>query len=468
MKRRALFYLLFGVLLIGALGIGLLLPRVLAEGEKRAVTNGLTVIPAAVLPRTYTLGAASLDTALDLLYLGKKNDASALRADYLAPEFKEYDSRPRLVQELEALCDEGFILDGNIPYPQQPVEYAACYAKSKYTRADYNTFSLKSEQGYIDITTEAFDGAILSVSQQYAPSLHQKANASQQADAFAAYLGLQAPSPLSERMEGYYSVEEFLCAKEELVISVRMGEYQMDVFVYPYRYYPVSWTEGTYTSRNGINAIVTEEPAGEGKLPRMRREGFVCPTFTFYSEDGVAFLPPDLSFTTAEGQKYTISVQKKAEESMRMLYDMFGYLPESCAVVVTPYGFYFSHTPYALFGTLPEDSDVFYSGDFDPKTGEFSGFTLIYGFGFPPDENDLAKPAGLKSMTYEEVALYYYNNSSYGDRSPIVDTELVTWANNDVTVKLFLADDRFYEVWFNENTLLPTKMWGIYDKGYSH
>ncbi len=467
MKRRALFYLLFGVLLVGTLGIGLLLPRVLVEGEKRAVTKDVTVIPAASLPKTYTLGAAPLNTALDLLYLGERNDASALRTDYLAPSFKEYDSRPGMIQELEELRGEGFLLDENMD-PQQPIEFAVCYAKNTNIRADYNRFSLRSGQGYIDITSEAFEGTILSVSQRYAPSLRQKASVRQLADAFAKYLGLQTPSPLSAREDGYHSVKEFLCVKEELVIAVRLSEYQIDVSVYPYRHYPASWMQGTYASQDGTNSTMTEEPAGEGKLPKMRREGFVCPTFAFYSEDGVAFSPADLSFTNAKGQKVAISAQKMAEDSMRILYDMFGYLPESCAVVVTKFGFYFSHTPFALYGTLPEDSDLFFSGDFDPYTGEITGFMLIYGFGFPPNANDLAKPKGLETITYEEIALYYYENSSYGDRSPIVRTELSIESSSDVTVKLFLADDRFYEADINKISRIPTRMWGIYDKGYSH
>lgn len=467
MNRKALSYLLFGLLLIGALGVGLLLPQALVESEERAVFDNITVIPAAVLPRTYTLGAASLHTALDLLFLGEKNDPAALRTDYLAPTFEEYDNRTRLVQELAALRKEGFPLDKELAYPQ-PLEYAVCYMENANIRADYNKFSLKSGQGYIDITAEAFNGTILGVSQRYAPSLSQKASARQLADAFAAYLGLQTPAPLSAREEGYHSVKEFLCAKEELVIAVRMGEYQMDVSAYPYRYYPVNWIDGTYASRDGTDAAMKEEPAGEGKLPKMRRDGFVCPAFTFYSEDGVAFSPADLSFAAANGQNIAVSAQKMAEDYMRILYDMFGYLPESCAVIVTKFGFYFSHTPFALYATLPEDSDLFFSGDFDPNTGELAGFMLIYGFGFPPDEHDLAKPEGLEAMTYEEIALYYYENSSYGDRSPIARTELVTWSDNDITVRLFLADERFYEVDFIPGTHIPNRMWGVYEKGYMH
>ncbi len=468
MKRKVLFYLLFGVFLTGALGVGLLLPRVLVEGKKRAVTDTVTVIPALALPRTYTLGAASLHTALDLLYLGEKEDASVLRADYLAPKFKEDDTRPRLVQELQALGSEGFLLDGDAVCLENPYEFAAQYAKNENVRADYSRFLLASQNGYVYVTAEAFDGTILGVSQRYAPSQHQKGSARQLADAFAKYLGLQTPAPLSAREEGYYSVKEYLCEKEELVIAVRMGEYQMDVSAYPYRYYPVNWIEEAHSSVDGTQAPMTEEPVGEAKLPRIRREGFVCPEFTFYSEDGVPFSPADRSYVTGEGESVTVSVQEKAEESIRILYDMFGYVPASCAVMVTDYGFYFSHTRFALYSTLPEDSDIFFETDINIKTGEIKGIQLNYDKGYPPNGNEIAQPEAIGMMSLEEAALYYYENSSFGDRSPIVRTGIEIWNEREPVVKLFLADGRFYEVNFEGELPIPTRMWGIYEKGYTH
>lgn len=466
MRRSVLSYLLFGVFLLCALGAALVLPRLLLEGEQRAVMDDVTVIPAQTLPKTYTLGEDFLYTALELLYLGEREDASVLRTDYLALTFEELDNRSRLTREIGLLRKEGFVLNEDTAYPAQPLEYAACFAENEEIRADFNKYALRAEQGYIDITVDAMNGIILAILQGYAPSPAQQENAQGLAEAFAKYLGLQPPTLLSEREESYYSVKEYLCAKEELVISVRMGQYQLDVSAYPYRHYPASWAQGTYSATDGTTSHMTAEPAGEGKLPNMRREGFVCPEFAFYAENGKPFSPPDLMFLADSGGRTSISAQKLAEDSMRLLYDMFGYLPDSCAVSVTPYGFYFSHAPAAVNTKLPEDSDMFFDTDFDADTGEICGFMLTYEYGFPPKDRELAKPEAIGSMTYEEIARYYYENSSYGDRSPIARTALTVWANDDKVVRLFLADGRSYEAYFDKGRRVPHRMWGTYEKGY--
>lgn len=160
--------------------------------------------------------------------------------------------------------------------------------------------------------------------------------------------------------------------------------------------------------------------------------------------------------------------REAANIALRALYDMTGYQVDSCYAQTT--GFDFSRVDLK-FSHVDSDKmyDYFCEIAVDAQTGRIISIFINYYEDprrHPFKTEDFVKPESFSSMNYGQIAQYYYENSSYGDRRPIVRFERSML--NGITVNLYLDTGEFYAVDFNQENGLPYSFFGPYPEGSTH
>ncbi|MEN6471442.1 MAG: VCBS repeat-containing protein [Clostridiaceae bacterium] len=173
---------------------------------------------------------------------------------------------------------------------------------------------------------------------------------------------------------------------------------------------------------------------------------------------------PDKRYYDWETGKFTPTAYETAQTALRVLYDMTGVSVGRCYVSgtwrtldVSLKGSY--KTVFLSFGygqtpdgTLLYIMNLCYKGNRYPNS--------------PIDPAVMVKPEGYEGMSKGELARWYYENSSYGDRRPIVSAEESGAAQG--YVNLVLSSGEFYEIGFDEECGLPSSFYGPYPEGFTH
>ena len=84
--------------------------------------------------------------------------------------------------------------------------------------------------------------------------------------------------------------------------------------------------------------------------------------------------------------------------------------------------------------------------------------------GSPIEAALIATPENLSGVSDEEIAKWYYENSTFGDRRRVVSIE------PDLAgfIRLYLENGDFYEAILSEDTRVIQSLYGPYKKGYEH
>ncbi len=156
-----------------------------------------------------------------------------------------------------------------------------------------------------------------------------------------------------------------------------------------------------------------------------------------------------------------------AQSALQQLYDMTGYQVKEC------YMFFDDN-----YENADDDNTFYFSMDKDDfNSGTFLYYTLTDsslwnlhisykndGTNSPIDATEIAVPDNMSSMSDEEIAKWYYENSTFGDRRAVVRTE----ANQNGFIRLYLEDGDFYEVTLNASNRVIQGIIGPYEAGFEH
>lgn len=155
---------------------------------------------------------------------------------YLA-EPNKTGAEERISSEFSELIEWGFVISPDF-IMESTSEFALKNKADGSLRADFNAYILKMESEYCYVTCDAETGTILTISQRSAPTDMQKMMYERNARSFAKYLDLGDITLLKEDNK-LYAIEYYYFASDyNMVVFVSMGEYLMDVRVYPYSLYP--------------------------------------------------------------------------------------------------------------------------------------------------------------------------------------------------------------------------------------
>lgn len=204
---------------------------------------------------------------------------------------------------------------------------------------------------------------------------------------------------------------------------------------------------------------------------RAHRPGFRVPEVDY----SVCDFDVDIPILDPESGVVLLTFRERAQIALRGLYDMLGYLPERCGAWGTQHDYssiFFGHTAHNA-----RYNRNFYCATIDAVTGDALYIDMLYNgsydgrdidYGIPTDV--LVKPPGMRRMSPQEIALWYYEHSSYGTREPILRVEQSPFAFGDTSCmfNLVLEDNRFYEVGFSAASPFPISFYGPYPEGFTH
>jgi hypothetical protein len=249
---------------------------------------------------------------------------------------------------------------------------------------------------------------------------------------------------------------------------LRIEERLMDSRETAIRYIDASFTgEGWWIEDAGM--LSGEQPQDENKtiyeeIPTVHREGFKEAelTFVFDSQNPESDKrDPDEPYYYDSEEKYLMpTLRESAQYALQQLFDMTGYQVEECYVLSTGSTLYFSMDDKAFnFGS-------FYYYAIIPGLNPWNLFISYKndGANSPIDTTDIVVPKNLSGMSDEQIAQWYYENSTFGDRRKVVSTGL------DIigAVRLYLENGDFYEVTLNKSDRVIQRITGPYEKGFEH
>ncbi|HWS29592.1 MAG TPA: M56 family metallopeptidase [Clostridia bacterium] len=197
------------------------------------------------------------------------------------------------------------------------------------------------------------------------------------------------------------------------------------------------------------------------EINAVHRAGYTEAKLTFLGSNTLDAQKPDKRYYEWDFGRFSPTANETAQTALRVLYDMTGVQVESC---------YFSGTwSNVTFSTSKSTKTEFFRFGY----GRTSDGSLLYimtlnykGKHFPNSPIDpatMVKPSGYETMTEAELARWYYDNSSYGDRRPIVRAE-----DGLAGLNLVLNTGEFYEIGFGEESRFPNSFYGPYAKGFTH
>ncbi|MCL2694767.1 MAG: hypothetical protein FWE69_00385, partial [Clostridiales bacterium] len=221
---------------------------------------------------------------------------------------------------------------------------------------------------------------------------------------------------------------------------------------------------------DGVTLAYDRIPANP-ELPTAHRPGFAPAQITFLGGlDGSA------QYRDINGKRPGATNYDVAQYGLRELYNITGYLVEKCYVEPHDYenpdgwlNYSFSGAPFVdgeyngdgWFLRYAVDSERFASaGNYNMIVIGYSAGTMLGKIGgrttvealkagevplIPMD--NIAHPANIDNMNYEEVAQWYYENSTFGGRERVVRTEVADtpggWGGGSINftiVKLYLGN----------------------------
>lgn len=211
----------------------------------------------------------------------------------------------------------------------------------------------------------------------------------------------------------------------------------------------------------GIIPVVTREGFNEGELIFVKKipasQGFV------WNGD------PEKRELSANNE-VKLSVHEIATIALRQLYDMTGFQPEKCYVFANWAG-----DQCLINFSLVEDGydhESFFTANINGITGKVFQLILSWrqkGVEYSPLDPSIYAPDGYETKRPAELAQWFYEHSSYGDRRAVVSTEEHLSPKNTVDmVKLMLGNGDFYEVNMQEDVGLPYYFSGPYEAGFEH
>jgi len=216
-----------------------------------------------------------------------------------------------------------------------------------------------------------------------------------------------------------------------------------------------------------ITPEISRRNVPDGKLlPTEHRAGFMEPELIFSPGDGTRSWAgdPDAQGYDAYKNEMTFSARVLANIALQELYNTTAYQPEKCYVFCSG-DYYCDSLVFSLYEDGYEKS--FFNADFDASTGEVLRMNIIWrqdGAQYSPiDPAKCDLPINALSMTDAQIAQWFYENSTFGDRRAVVSAE-----HEGQTVKLTLENGDFYEVSMQESVGLPQGFYGPHPKGYTH
>ncbi|WP_313133288.1 M56 family metallopeptidase [Anaerocolumna sp.] len=234
---------------------------------------------------------------------------------------------------------------------------------------------------------------------------------------------------------------------------------------------------------NGWNAVDGGMLSGEqnqtleknqvisSELPSVHRKGFQPPELTFIFDSispASDMRDPDKEYNYDDGQNQILmpTLRESATAALQQLYDMTGYQVQKCYVLSTGDILFFSMDKdnfnhesffyYFMNPVLITDEGVIYPWQ----------VTILYkneDVDSPIDATNIIKPEKLSSMSNEEIAKWYYENSTFGDRRKVIRTE----PDHLGFIRLYLENGDFYEA-ILDNARVIQYLSGPYKKGFEH
>ena len=198
------------------------------------------------------------------------------------------------------------------------------------------------------------------------------------------------------------------------------------------------------------------------------REGFKEAELTFVTEaEGMVaddINDPDVPYNYTymdngiEKSLEMPSLRESAQLALQQLYDITGYQGDSCYVLCSASTLFFS--------TNAEDFNFgsFYSYNIDPS--HMWNLSITYkgdGVDSPITASTVVSPPKADTMAEEEIAKWYYDISSFGDRSAVVSTE-----KDGGFIRLYLESGKFYEVSLSPDSHVILSIVGPYNVDVEH
>ena len=230
------------------------------------------------------------------------------------------------------------------------------------------------------------------------------------------------------------------------------------------------WIEEAGLLLGEIKPLQTKSRAISAKLPALHRDGFQSAELTFIFENKALVSDkrdPDTPYYYDAAQQIPMpALRESAQNALRQLYDMTGLQVESC--------YAFSTGDTLLFSMDKNDFNLstFFSYSINPllnKDGMCYPWDLTIAYngaakGSPLNASQMAAPANAAQMSDGEIARWYYENSTFGDRRNIVGFE----PGHNGFIRLLLENGDFYEASLAPNNRAIQSLTGPYPKGFAH
>ena len=232
-------------------------------------------------------------------------------------------------------------------------------------------------------------------------------------------------------------------------------------------YTDFSWNGEGWTAENkqaGMaysdeDDLLPAEPPSVARpeIPTTPREGYIPPEMIFVDGN------PDAPDYDPAALKYLPTLREEANAAMMQLYDMTGINIERVYVKGGQFGVSFNLKNKNWGGHT-----FFFAGFADEGyCRDLSMAVAQEGVSYSPIKpEDIVMPENVQSMTRPELAKWYYENSTFGDRRAIVSADFGPLG--DEMVRLYLKTGEFYEAWFNDASPMPYSWFGPYEAGFEH
>lgn len=218
------------------------------------------------------------------------------------------------------------------------------------------------------------------------------------------------------------------------------------------------------------NQTLEKSQAISNELPSIHRKGFQSPELTFIFESvnpASDKRDPDKQYYyNDQNQILMPTLRESAEAALQQLYNITGYQVQKCYVL---------STGSTLFFSMDRDNfnfGSFFSYSINPMLVSAEGvvypwqLTISYkndGADSPIDATKIIKPENSSSMSNDKIAKWYYENSTFGDRRKVIDTE----PDHIGFIRLYLENGDFYEATL-DNSRAIQYLAGPYTKGFEH
>lgn len=229
---------------------------------------------------------------------------------------------------------------------------------------------------------------------------------------------------------------------------------------------PAEETEEYARDREGVSTAEISSPARQETLANAaagappaaaHRAGYV--------DAAITHIPASLYFTP--GLRTQEELDALAQKALRELYDLTGFLVESCVYTCSDLGsFFFAKT----------EDDLAHSRDFYFRSfGEADNYDslVIPNIGIASarrywfsDVQQLDIPADIASMTDGALAVWFLQHSCIWQGEEIVSTE--PSSELDSTVIATTVDGSFYEITLDLPIQSVSSIYGPYPAGFSH